>query len=61
MATVLTYVMNDAYTSERGEILAEFRASDEVRRLFERGVIAREALRATPAATEEQADASADD
>jgi hypothetical protein len=48
MATVLGYVMNDAYTSERAEILAEFRASDDVRQLFERGVVAREALRQAP-------------
>jgi hypothetical protein len=61
MATVLTYVMNDAYTSERGEILAEFRTSDEVRRLFERGVIARDASRPVAGATEEQADDGADD
>jgi hypothetical protein len=60
MATVLEYVMNDAYTSERGEILAEFRDSDEVRRLFERGVIAREASRPVPT-LEDASDARADD
>ena len=60
MATVLGYVMNDAYTSERAEILAEFRTSDEVRQLFERGVIAREALRVAPA-LEDTSDAKADD
>jgi hypothetical protein len=38
MAVVLAYVMDDAYTSKRGEILAEFRGSDEVQRLFERGI-----------------------
>ena len=60
MATVLGYVMNDAYTSERAEILAEFRASDDVRQLFERGVIAREALRLVPT-LEDTSDAKADD
>jgi hypothetical protein len=60
MATVLEYVMNDAYTSERGEILAEFRASDEVRQLFERGVIAREASRPAPP-LEDALDEKADD
>ena len=60
MATVLGYVMNDAYTSERAEILAEFRASEDVRQLFERGVIAREALRLVPT-LEDTSDAKSDD
>lgn len=60
MATVLEYFMKDAYTSERAEILAEFRTSDEVRQLFERGVIAREALRLAPT-PEDTSDAKADD
>ena len=60
MATVLEYFMKDAYTSERAEILAEFRASDEVRQLFERGVIAREGLRLAPT-LEDTGDAKADD
>ena len=38
MATVLAYVMSDAFSSKRGEILAEFRGSDDVQRLFERGI-----------------------
>ena len=38
MAIVIGYVMDEAYTSKRGPILAEFRGSDEVRHLFERGV-----------------------
>jgi hypothetical protein len=38
MATVLAYVIDEAYMSGRGEILSEFRTSDEIRRLFERGV-----------------------
>jgi hypothetical protein len=37
MATVLEYAMQEAYTSGRPEILAEFRQSDDVRRLLERG------------------------
>src|SRR5687767_7987172 len=60
MATVLGYVMNDAYTSERAEILAEFRASEDVRQLFELGVIAREALRLVPT-LEDTSDAKSDD
>jgi hypothetical protein len=43
MATVLEYAMGEAFTSGRREILAEFRNSDEVRRLLERGLIARAA------------------
>jgi hypothetical protein len=44
MATILQFVMDDAYTGQRGSILAEFRASGEVRSLFERGVRERDAL-----------------
>ena len=44
MATVLAYVMDESYASERAAILAEFRASDEVQRLFERAVRERDAL-----------------
>jgi hypothetical protein len=44
MATLLAFVMDDTYTSKRAEILAEFRASDEVQRLFDRGVRERDAL-----------------
>ena len=44
MATVLEFVMGDAYSGERRSILAEFRESDEVQRLFERAVREREAL-----------------
>jgi hypothetical protein len=44
MATMIRYVMDDAYTGGRGEILAEFRQSDEVRRLFDRAAREREAL-----------------
>jgi hypothetical protein len=38
MAIVLAYVMDEAYTSKRREILADFRDSEEVQRLFERGL-----------------------
>ena len=38
MAIVLTYVMQDLSTSRRAAILEEFRNSDRVRELFERGV-----------------------
>jgi len=37
MATVLAYVMDQAYTSPRRELLAEFRSSEQVRRLLDRG------------------------
>jgi hypothetical protein len=51
MAIVLEYEMRQAFTSGRREILAEFRESDEVRRLFERGLTARAAAR--PSLSEE--------
>jgi hypothetical protein len=38
MAVVLDYAMTEAYTSGRPEIIAEFRGSEEVQRLFERGL-----------------------
>ena len=38
MATILAYVISDLHTSRRGAILEEFRNSDRIRRLFERGV-----------------------
>jgi hypothetical protein len=44
MATVLEFVLGDAYSGERRSILAEFRESDEVQSLFERGVRERDAL-----------------
>jgi hypothetical protein len=44
MATMLGYVMDETYASERAAILTEFRASSEVQRLFERGVRERDAV-----------------
>ena len=38
MATVLAYAMDQAYTSRRRALLTEFRSSEQVRRLVERGV-----------------------
>jgi hypothetical protein len=38
MATVLAYTMDQAYTSGRRTLLADFRNNSEVRRLIERGV-----------------------
>ena len=38
MATILAYVISDLHTSRRGAILEEFRNSDRIRRLFERGL-----------------------
>lgn len=49
MATVLAYVINDARTSGRSAILAEYRTSEEVRRLFERALQERDAERASDA------------
>ena len=43
MATVLAYAIDEAFTSDRGAILAEYRASEKIQRLFERGVAEREA------------------
>jgi hypothetical protein len=37
MDTVLAYVMDQAYTSGRRALIAEFRRSEEVRRLVDRG------------------------
>ena len=42
MATVLEYYMDEAYRSRRSAILAEFRASNAIRRLFEQGLEERE-------------------
>jgi hypothetical protein len=38
MDTVLTYVMDQAYTSSRRTLLSEFRRDEQVQRLIERGV-----------------------
>ena len=43
MATVLAYAIDEAYTSSRGAILAEFRSSEKVMRLFEQAVAQRDA------------------
>ena len=45
MATVLTYAMDQAYTSPRRALLSEFRGSERVQQLFERGVVELDALR----------------
>ncbi|MGH8518143.1 MAG: transglycosylase SLT domain-containing protein [Panacagrimonas sp.] len=45
METVLTYAMDQAYTSSRRTLLSEFRRSDLVRRLIERGVLELDVLR----------------
>ena len=41
MATVLAYAIEENYLSRRGAILAEFRTSGEIRRLFDRALLAR--------------------
>ena len=38
MATILAYVISDLHTSRRGAILEEFRNSDRIQRLFDRGL-----------------------
>ena len=45
MDTVLAYAMDQAYTSSRRALLTEFRSSDQVRRLIERGVVELDTLR----------------
>lgn len=45
MATVLAYVLHETTTSRRGEILTDFRTSDHIQRLFQRGVQEREMAR----------------
>jgi hypothetical protein len=45
METVLAYAMDQAYTSSRRTLLSEYRNSEKVRRLVERGVLELDALR----------------
>lgn len=45
MDTVLAYAMDQAYTSSRRTLLAEYRNSEKVRGLIERGVLQLDALR----------------
>jgi hypothetical protein len=45
MATVLSYAIDESMNSGRGEILAEYRASEKVKALFARGLAEREAAR----------------
>lgn len=45
MATVLAYAMDQAYTSSRRALLTEFRSSEQVRQLVERGVLELDARR----------------
>lgn len=45
MAAVLEYFMDEAYSSRRSAILADFRSSDRIRALFESGVQEVEAIR----------------
>jgi hypothetical protein len=46
MDTVLAYVMDQAYTSNRRTLLSEFRREEQVQRLIERGVRELDVLRA---------------
>jgi hypothetical protein len=48
MATVLAYAMDQAYTSPRRALLAEFRSSERVQQLFERGLRELETVRRGP-------------
>ena len=45
METVLAYAMDQAYTSSRRTLLAEYRNSEKVRSLIDRGVLERDAVR----------------
>jgi hypothetical protein len=45
METVLAYAMDQAYTSSRRALLFEFRSSEQVRRLIERGVLELDVVR----------------
>jgi len=45
METVLAYAMDQAYTSSRRTLLTEYRNSERVRWLIERGVLQLDALR----------------
>jgi hypothetical protein len=47
METVLTYAMDQAYTSSRRALLSEFRSSGDVRRLIDRGVLELAVVRET--------------
>lgn len=50
MATVLAFAREDAHTSRRREILADFRSSPRVLHLFQEGLAARESARGTVSA-----------
>ena len=45
MATVLAYAMDQSYTSSRRTLISEFRNSEQVRRLIQRGVLELDAMR----------------
>jgi hypothetical protein len=45
MATVLAYAIEETYSSRRGAILAEFRESEDVLRLFQRALVERDSFR----------------
>ena len=51
MATVLAYAMDQAYTSSRRALLSEFRSSEQVRQLIERGVLELDSLHNAQART----------
>jgi len=50
METVLAYAMDQAYTSSRRTLLAEYRNNASVRSLIDRGLLERDAARITPLA-----------
>ena len=58
MATVRADAIDEAYSSSRGAILAEFRNSDKVLRLFEQAVAERDAVRTAQAAPPQEREAS---
>jgi hypothetical protein len=58
MATVLAYSADEAYASNRGAILAEFRDSEKVLRLFEQAVVHRDTTRTAQGAPLQEREAS---
>ena len=50
METVLAYAMDQAYTSSRRTLLADYRSNGAVRSLIDRGLLERDAARITPVA-----------
>ena len=57
-ATVLAYVIDEAYSSRRGAILAEFKSSDHIHQLFDQAMADWNAMRTAQAAAPPSGSAS---